>query len=93
MAERMFADWTYGWQFEAACRGEESSLFFAPNYFERREEKDRREARAKGICARCGVRTTCLEYALKIRESHGIWGGMNELERRQLLRRQALQAG
>jgi WhiB family redox-sensing transcriptional regulator len=38
----------------------------------------------------------CLEYALRIRESHGIWGGLNEYERRQLLRRQAqeaLQAG
>ncbi len=93
MSERMFADWTYGWQFDAACRGEDSSLFFAPNYFERREEKERREARAKAICDRCVVQPECLEYALKIRESHGIWGGMNEHERRQLLRQRALRAG
>ena len=93
MAERMFADWTYGWQFDAACRGEDSSLFFAPNYFERREEKERREARAKEICDRCPVRDTCLEYALKVREAHGIWGGRNELERRTLLRQRALQVG
>jgi WhiB family redox-sensing transcriptional regulator len=89
----MFADWTYGWQFESACRGEDSSLFFAPNYFERREEKAHREAKAKAICGVCTVRSTCLEYALKIRESHGIWGGLNELERRQLLRQRTLQAG
>src|SRR5436189_149330 len=34
------------WQFHAACRGEDSSLFFAPNYFERREEKNRRDGKA-----------------------------------------------
>lgn len=93
MAERMFADWTYGWQFDAACRGEDSALFFAPNYFERREEKAAREAKAKSICTACPVRLPCLEFALRIREPHGIWGGLNEYERRQLLRQRALQAG
>jgi WhiB family redox-sensing transcriptional regulator len=75
-----------GWQFRAACRGEDSSLFFAPNYFERKEQKDAREDRARAICARCPVRMDCLEYALRIREPHGIWGGLNELERRNVLR-------
>jgi hypothetical protein len=31
-----------------------------------------------------------LEYAIRIHETHGIWGGLNEFERRQLLRRRAL---
>jgi WhiB family redox-sensing transcriptional regulator len=31
------------------------------------------------------VRGECLEYALTIREPHGIWGGLNEHERRELL--------
>ena len=53
MAERMHEEWTWGWQFEAACRGTDSALFFAPNYFERREEKASREAKAKTICTRC----------------------------------------
>ena len=75
-----------GWQFRAACRGDDSGLFFAPNYFERKEEKDTRESRARAICARCPVRQDCLEYALRIHEAHGIWGGLNELERRSLLR-------
>jgi WhiB family transcriptional regulator, redox-sensing transcriptional regulator len=89
------SDWMTGWQFRAACRGEESALFFAPSYFERKEEKDGREARAKSICARCVVRPDCLEYALRIREPHGIWGGLNEYERRALLRarEQQRQAG
>jgi WhiB family redox-sensing transcriptional regulator len=52
---------------------------------ERREEKRRREARAKEICQTCPVREPCREYALEIREQHGIWGGMTESERRQVL--------
>jgi len=81
------------WQFRAACRGEDSSLFFAPSYFERREEKERREAKAKALCARCPVRVDCLEYALRIREPHGVWGGMNEQERRAMLRDRARRVG
>ena len=51
------------------------------------------EAKAKALCLVCPVRDVCLEFALKIRESHGIWGGLNEFERRQILRRRTLQAG
>ena len=84
---------TPAWQFRAACRGEDSSLFFAPSYFEKREEKRAREAGAKRLCAVCPVRIECLEYALRIRETHGVWGGLNETERRALLRDRERQAG
>ncbi|HJU57804.1 MAG TPA: WhiB family transcriptional regulator [Actinomycetota bacterium] len=93
MVDRMRTELSWGWQFEAACRGTDTTLFFAPNYFERREEKAAREAKAKTICNSCPVRLPCLEYALRIREAHGIWGGLNEYERRQLLRERALRAG
>jgi WhiB family redox-sensing transcriptional regulator len=33
------------------------------------------------------VRYPCLDFALEIREPHGIWGGLNESERRALLER------
>jgi WhiB family redox-sensing transcriptional regulator len=33
------------------------------------------------------VRAECLEYSIQIREPHGIWGGLNEAERRDLLER------
>ena len=96
MAERSVEalpeDWP-GWQFDAACRSEDTSLFFAPGYFEKRPQKDAREAKAKAICARCPVREPCRDYALRVREAHGVWGGMNELERRQALRQRALRAG
>lgn len=73
------------WQARAACRGPESAVFFPPASGERKEERDYREAKAKAICATCAVRVECLEYAVSIREPHGIWGGLNEQERREVL--------
>jgi WhiB family transcriptional regulator, redox-sensing transcriptional regulator len=72
------------WQHHAACRGPESVLFFAPTVPEPRPDREAREARAKAICHECPVRVECLDYAVRIREPHGIWGGLNELERRAL---------
>ena len=90
MADLMVMDWSFGWQHAAACHGADSAWFFAPNYFEKRSEKDGREAKAKAVCLRCPVREECLEYALRIREPHGVWGGLNEMERRAVLRRRAV---
>ncbi len=73
------------WQIKAACRGPQSIVFFPPPHFERKDEKLEREGRAKMICGSCGVREDCLNYALHIREQHGIWGGSNESERKALL--------
>ncbi|HWE57078.1 MAG TPA: WhiB family transcriptional regulator [Acidimicrobiales bacterium] len=72
------------WQERAACRGPHTSLFFPPSHFERKDDKEARENQAKSICAACAVRKPCLGYALRIREPHGIWGGLNEVERRAL---------
>jgi WhiB family redox-sensing transcriptional regulator len=79
-------DDTPAWQFRGACRGEDPALFFAPSHIERKEERDSREAGAKSICHRCPVRADCLDYAIDTREGHGVWGGLNELERRALIR-------
>ncbi len=73
------------WQVKAACRGPQAAVFFPPPQFERKDEKLERESRAKAICATCAVRQPCLDYAISIREPHGIWGGLNENERRQLV--------
>ena len=75
------------WQLKAACRGPQSEVFFPPSHFERKDEKADREAMAKAICATCSVRKPCLDYAVAIREPHGIWGGLNELERKTLEKR------
>ncbi|MBS1847057.1 MAG: WhiB family transcriptional regulator [Actinobacteria bacterium] len=75
----------HAWQTRAACRGPQAVVFYPPSTFERKEERRRREAKAKDICATCPVRRDCLDYALMIREPHGIWGGLNEAERRELI--------
>ncbi|MEM7274665.1 MAG: WhiB family transcriptional regulator [Actinomycetota bacterium] len=73
------------WQYRAACRGPHNEIFFPPPRLERRPDKRRREQRAKEICAGCAVLRECRDYAMKIREQHGIWGGMTEKERRALV--------
>ena len=73
------------WQLRAACRGPQAVVFFPPGTFERKDEKHAREVRAKEICRTCPVKTPCLDYAVAIREPHGIWGGLNEAERKQIM--------
>jgi len=73
------------WQDRAACRGPRSNVFFPPATGERRDDRDRREARAKVTCGECLVTAECLDYALSIKEPHGIWGGLNEFERSDIL--------
>lgn len=52
----------------------------------------RQIALAKSACARCTVRTDCLEYALATRADHGIWGGLTEKERVTLRRKHLREA-
>jgi WhiB family redox-sensing transcriptional regulator len=73
------------WQRNAACRGPQAEVFFPPGTFERKDDKVGRELRAKDICRTCPVKAPCLDYAIDIKEPHGIWGGLNEAERRNLL--------
>ena len=73
------------WQVHAECRGPIGDVFYPPSWPERRDERDAREARAKAICAECQVRSECLDHALALREQHGIWGGLTETERRELM--------
>ncbi|HEX9644431.1 MAG TPA: WhiB family transcriptional regulator [Acidimicrobiia bacterium] len=78
------------WQPIALCRGNHSHLFFPPSSAERKDERERRESRAKSICLACPVKGQCLEYAMAIREPYGIWGGLTESERRTILARSAV---
>jgi WhiB family redox-sensing transcriptional regulator len=75
------------WRAYAECRAENATYFYAPAHFERKPEKDHREGIARSLCRQCKVRDDCLQYSLRGSESHGIWGGLNELERKRLLRR------
>jgi WhiB family redox-sensing transcriptional regulator len=70
------------WQPVALCSGNHSHLFFPPSAQERKDERQRREIRAKAVCQVCPVVGDCRAYALQIREPYGIWGGLTETERR-----------
>jgi WhiB family redox-sensing transcriptional regulator len=81
------------WRAAAACHDGSANAFYPPSTTENREQRQEREAEARALCRRCGVRQTCLEYALYVQEPYGIWGGLTELERRRLLRTRAGGAG
>jgi WhiB family redox-sensing transcriptional regulator len=69
----------------AACKGADLDLFFGPDA-EFVTARQQREAQAKAICATCPVRPDCLTFALDTGQAFGTWGGLNEDERRALLR-------
>ena len=59
-------------------------VFYGPDGDGRKEiHRAAREAKARGICLNhCDVRMLCLERALVLNETEGVWGGMGEAERR-----------
>jgi WhiB family redox-sensing transcriptional regulator len=60
------------------CRGEDPELWFPLG-------NTSTEA-AKAICRRCPARDACLAWAVAAGADHGIWGGLDEDERRALRR-------
>jgi WhiB family redox-sensing transcriptional regulator len=74
----------WDWQLHAACRDLSTSLFFHPEN-ERGSARNQREERAKAVCRECPVMAQCREHALRVREPYGVWGGLTETERQQLL--------
>jgi WhiB family transcriptional regulator, redox-sensing transcriptional regulator len=48
------------------------------------DDKDTAAA-AKAVCRGCDVRAQCLDDALRRSEPYGIWGGLDERERRALV--------
>lgn len=69
---------------DAACKGITYPDVFHPHAF----DMDHRfaTAQAKAICARCPEQTACLEWAMS-ENVGGIWGGVDERERRAMKRK------
>ena len=82
---RVFLTGDSPWRGSATCRRENATVFFPPPHFEMKPEKDEREDKARALCRACPVQQECLEYSLSVQEPHGIWGGLNESERRMRL--------
>jgi WhiB family redox-sensing transcriptional regulator len=74
------------WESRALCRDVDAGCFIPPLREESDTERHTRERAAKRVCAMCPVRQECLDYALRMREPFGIWGGLSEVERRDVTR-------
>jgi WhiB family transcriptional regulator, redox-sensing transcriptional regulator len=93
MTERRFKhdpDETW-WLRDASCIGEDPELFFPIGTS---EPALAQVAAAKQVCAGCEVRSACLEWSLMTYQDAGVWGGLDEEERRVIrrARRRALVA-
>lgn len=42
--------------------------------------------RAKAVCQRCQVQAECLAWSLMTAQDAGVWGGLDEEERREIRR-------
>lgn len=71
------------WRDRALCRDEDPEMFFPVS------TAGSAAARAKAVCAACTVARQCLSWALDNSQDVGIWGGLDENERRALKRRRA----
>ncbi|MGP3979842.1 WhiB family transcriptional regulator [Streptomyces sp. KR80] len=72
------------WRQDAACRNADPELFFpignsGPAAVQVQQ--------AKALCRRCPVTDQCLDWALENNQESGIWGGLEEEERRALRHR------
>ncbi len=67
------------WHRQGLCAGGDPDVFF-PSHGDPGTQ-------ARQICAACAVRDDCLGYAIAADE-FGIWGGLDQDERRNLKRRQ-----
>jgi WhiB family redox-sensing transcriptional regulator len=67
------------WHGRGLCVGEDPDVFF-PSHGDPGTD-------ARKICAACRVRGDCLNYATETDE-FGIWGGLDQQERRNLKRKQ-----
>lgn len=77
------------WVKDAACRDADPDIFFEHNGH---ADGAISVTEAKGYCngneyvEECPVRVQCLEYAMVANERYGVWGGLDEAERRSLKR-------
>ena len=78
-------DADYAWMLSGLCREMDPTAFFPSDGVG--------VDKARKICATCPVQMDCLEYALRNRVDHGVWGGASERERRRILKRRRVAAG
>ena len=75
----------YDFMADAKCKNKDPEIFFPGSGSGGVRE-------ATDICDECPVEDLCLEYALKERIDHGVWGGKSERERQRILRQRRIGA-
>jgi WhiB family redox-sensing transcriptional regulator len=70
------------WRCRAACSNRD------PNMWHPQIGEAAVEHAAKEVCHGCDVKQPCLRYALEHHEEHGVWGEMNQTERKRLAQAQ-----
>ena len=68
------------WFDDAKCKGVSQDVFFLEGHAGPKESRER-VAAARVYCNACPVKQKCLEYAIKNKEKHGIYGGATPVER------------
>lgn len=74
---------------KAECTGMTDLFFGPPGDGRTEDDRAEREAKAKAICTVCPIRLACLERALVIESTqgvygmYGVWGGMSVNERKE----------
>ena len=74
------------WRHKAACRDVEPELFFPIG---NTGPALRQIEEARQVCHRCDVTEVCLNWAIETGQDAGVWGALNEEERRSLKRKRA----
>jgi WhiB family redox-sensing transcriptional regulator len=82
------SEYASDWRAAAACLSADPDLFFpiaggAPSA--------RQAAKAVRVCAGCAVCQECLDFAVRMGEAHGIWGGTTPEERTRIRRQRTRQ--
>ena len=75
-----------GWRESGACLTADPNLFFP---VENGYAAVRQMMKAQQICAQCGVRRECLDFAMETGQTHGIWGGTTPEQRTRARRKRA----
>jgi WhiB family redox-sensing transcriptional regulator len=68
------------WQQQGNCVGKDPEMFFLEHNM-RDSAKRKKEIEAKAVCKGCPVIAKCLNHALTVPETYGVWGGMSADER------------
>lgn len=73
------------WRFRGLCRDEDPELFF-PAGKSGTAPTIAQITKAKGVCQRCPVMEECFLWSLDESIEYGVWGGVDEDQRRAMLK-------